>query len=572
MRIIIDGKDAIVKKGTSIDYILSNPFFTKDGSYTLDIEIDLSIPSNAMLYKHIQRLDTTERPTQREAVIIDNGIVISRGTEIILSVEDDIAKIQIVTDNSELNYLSSKRSSIRDITMNKNNTSFVYPLFAMLHEGLDEQKWGIFNFSVITGQLTKFSFPRLLSVIERVIEDAGYTIEENVLATVEEYQDLYILPENANIALLNKDYNKWLPDWNAGNFFTEIEKFFNVLFLKKENSKKVSIVSADDYFKDESNVVDIENEDVMDMFSKTYDVENNLYTNYNNVRYELPKKNKFLYSDIDEKVLQKSITADFYENLPSRDSAGSYIMYTSSVYGYSVVWKKISDGENEKNDKYILRQCKQFQSVKGEGENDDVVLKIVPADIIAMNVGWGNFVTLPNISSLDYEESVNGSAETQDTEDNFTDDIESGIEEDKGPNTIQIAFIYNERPYESNPGGTCNFYSLPINPILNQSKVSRFVAYSSVRDQSNTQVFATPNLNKDLGINYRYNRFYTRNRKADTSVEYVMKFKNKGRIFDAKSIFKIKNKLYYCKDLKYVINDNGIGDLTEGTFYRLYTD
>lgn len=50
-------------------------------------------------------------------------INIIRGTEIILSVEDNIAKIQIVAGNSELNYLSGGDKRLRELDFGTCDTS-----------------------------------------------------------------------------------------------------------------------------------------------------------------------------------------------------------------------------------------------------------------------------------------------------------------------------------------------------------------------------------------------------------------------------------------------------------------
>ena len=566
MRIIIEGKDTFIKKGTAIDYILSNPFFTKDGNYTLDIEIDLSIPANAQLYRHIERMDVTEKPEHREVIIENNGKIISKGTEIILSVEEDMAKIQIVTDNSELNYLSSERTSIRDINIGLDEVDYLYPLLANF-----DRRSGVFKLINKGGRGGGGTnpCPTVISMIKRIIEDAGYSIGENYLESIEEYRDLYIVP---TISLTDRTHSpnlaKMLPDWSANEFFTEIEKFFNVIFLKKEHSKVISIVSAERYFNDRNNIVAIADKDVKDAFSKTYDTESNLYTNYANVAYELPSKTVYAYSDIQQKTLDDCDTVIFSTELPPDDSAGTYKMYTSSTYGYSAVKKEI---EGEKSSKYLLYQCMQFQHLKDPQHEDEVTFKIVPADIVAMKYDYiDRYVMVPNRTRENFEmfEKRDSDRDGENPND-LNYEIENPSEDESVDKVMQIAFLYEQKGYVSHPGRTANEDIDSSTELFKQSCTSNYVAYSSVANQEDTQVFKITDVDKTLNLETRYNKFYSSNKKADTSVEYVFRFLNHGNIYDAKSIYKIRNRLYYCRELRYVLNEKNISEITEGVFYKI---
>lgn len=567
MRLIIEGKDAIIKKGTSIDYILSNPFFTKDGNYTLDIDIDLSIPSNAQLYRHIERMDVSDKPEHREAIIENNGKVVSRGTEIILSVEEGIAKIQIVTDNSELNYLSSERSSIRDLKIGLADVEQTYPLLANISVRNGNEKFEMLN-KLGRGDVGRHPCPSLISIIRNIIEDSGYSLGENFLESIDEYKELYVVP---TISLPDRtrspNFAKMLPEWSANDFFTEIEKFFNVIFLKKEHSKIISIVSADEYFNDRNNIVVIADKDVKDAFSKTFDTESNLYTNYANVSYELPSLTAYAYADISESILDECETVDFDNELPPDDSAGDYKMFTSSTLEYSAVKKEIEDEKN--GSKFLLYQCQQFQHLTDKDNQDEVSFKIVPANIVAMKVN-DSFVLLPNISKENFEMFEEGTNETDImAKDKLYEEIENPSSEESIDKVMQVAFLYKQNGYVSHPGDTSNADTDNRTDEYIQSAVSEFVAYSTITNPSDTQVFKVLDPYKTLNLEKRYERFYSSNKKADTSVEYVFRFFNHDNIYDAKSIYKIRNRLYYCKELKYVLNEKGISEVTEGVFYKI---
>ena len=65
-----------------------------------------------------------------------------------------------------------------------------------------------------------------------------------------------------------------------------------------------------------------------------------------------------------------------------------------------------------------------------------------------------------------------------------------------------------------------------------------------------------------------YETFYKNNLKIDTRTEYQFCFLTK-QIYDPKSIFLIRNKRYFCKELHYIVEMNGLNDVVEGTFYLI---
>ena len=111
-RLFIEGKEVALPSDLVLDFYSQNPFFTKNGDYTFDMDIDLAHPNNRLIYQSINRLDVTKRPTNRSAVLMCGPMEIIRGTEVILSIEENVAKIQIVGGNSELNYLSGGEQTL----------------------------------------------------------------------------------------------------------------------------------------------------------------------------------------------------------------------------------------------------------------------------------------------------------------------------------------------------------------------------------------------------------------------------------------------------------------------------
>lgn len=55
----IDGQLATLPEGFNITFTSENPYFTRSSNYSLDIE--LPMPANHAIFKHVNRLDVTKK-------------------------------------------------------------------------------------------------------------------------------------------------------------------------------------------------------------------------------------------------------------------------------------------------------------------------------------------------------------------------------------------------------------------------------------------------------------------------------------------------------------------------------
>ena len=68
------------------------------------------------------------------------------------------------------------------------------------------------------------------------------------------------------------------------------------------------------------------------------------------------------------------------------------------------------------------------------------------------------------------------------------------------------------------------------------------------------------------GDNGLFNRVYKNKRNIDTSVEYKFRFIT-NKVYDLNRIFIVRNKKYYCKEIRYKITPEGMDKIAEGVFY-----
>ena len=70
IRLEIDGREVALAADASFDIEYKNPFFTKEGEMTYDIDIYLDAGNNAVLYGHLDRDTVTVRPEGAKGCIV----------------------------------------------------------------------------------------------------------------------------------------------------------------------------------------------------------------------------------------------------------------------------------------------------------------------------------------------------------------------------------------------------------------------------------------------------------------------------------------------------------------------
>lgn len=347
MQLVIDGKRVVLSEGTSVELYSRNPFFTKEGEYSLDIDIDLREPGNAALYKNMQRADIWHRPVGRSAVLYNETGILIRGTEVVLEIDGEAAKIQIVGGNSELNYIAGGDKTLRsldlggvgELTKEKAMASLksAYPHYdyvcapvlrvlekpsfpADADEGfanvmmdanvvtsasvLDSEK--ILNRIVYPATAEEIAFaedaqfqalPYLCAIIRRVYEALGLTVAYNVLEETEFRQSVIVHSYRTD------KYAEMLENWSVIDFINQYEYLCGVVTLLDGNN--VSIVNAASFYQNGSREI-INSDDVMDSFNKKFDQSRSERSVvYRNVKYNFPSSTLCKFYDPGKDTLER---------------------------------------------------------------------------------------------------------------------------------------------------------------------------------------------------------------------------------------------------------------------------
>ena len=103
MTILIDDKEAILKKGSSFDYISENRLFTGSDSYTLTMTFPLAdCPQNRAIFGNIDRKDVAKDTTVYDCVL-SHGSLYRSGVITITEITEKEVKTQFLQGRSAQN-------------------------------------------------------------------------------------------------------------------------------------------------------------------------------------------------------------------------------------------------------------------------------------------------------------------------------------------------------------------------------------------------------------------------------------------------------------------------------------
>ena len=107
MTILIDDKEAILKKGSSFDYISENRLFTGSDSYTLTMTFPLAdCPQNRAIFGNIDRKDVVKEKVVYDCVIT-HGSLYRSGVVTITEINEKEVKTQFLEGRSAQNFEST---------------------------------------------------------------------------------------------------------------------------------------------------------------------------------------------------------------------------------------------------------------------------------------------------------------------------------------------------------------------------------------------------------------------------------------------------------------------------------
>lgn len=355
-----------------------------------------------------------------------------------------------------------------------------------------------------------------------------------------------------------------LPDWTVSEMLEEIELFFNCILTVDKFTGVYNITDIGTYFDNAIiyNIDDILDDDV----EKNYNDETNYAFVYEKVSYDLDSSTYYNYLKLKDGVREACTVIDI-ESYDKADISKYNDYFSSPVilhdlkYDVDYVVNNFKVGNQE--DVKGLTVIDRFIDDGEDNNQNETVFKIIPAEVDYIDV-WdektGKRVVVPAVKQISSVEDDTGEVGVNDLING------DGLFEQDIPDRIKVGIYYGlgKGYYESTDASASHPNTqVPMSAVDNMA-----LSYPSIIN--GTQGLINMPLNYTLalaGDDGLYNKVYKNKREIDTSVEYIFRFVVTERLYDLKNLFCIRNKLYYCKQIKYTISPKGYDKIAEGIFY-----
>lgn len=394
-------------------------------------------------------------------------------------------------------------------------------------------------------------------------------------------------------------YNSMVENWTVEEFLSQVENLCAVYFVVDNFSKTVSIMNAAKYYKT-AEVEHIAYGDVIGDVDKKYDQDPPDNIVYHNVSYKFPSTNLYKFSSIDHELMGKLQTVLCPSGTPPYDwwKASLYYVYKAmigddgfyeskttpqtvkDVFNKNTIYKLLPSLMEESVYEYpfvlagctdnfaLLKMVNQFGPRIEDNSDDKMELNLVPTEQVwcnrssNSNAGKGVLIyPLPLAENTDSDEA----SSTEDTAQGVLDKIYDGEKSETISDTMFLAFYLGIQPeVYGNPAVT----PLCVNSRLLQYSTSHLYTDSRFWEHQRLYYINVEG-NFDLSINGSkgmYNTYWVNQLDVDFSEVYIIRFRSL-QLRDARHIFNICNRKFYCQQLKYGVVNGHLSDVIEGTFY-----
>ncbi len=395
-QLLIAGVEVTLPQNFSVTVKRENSFFTKNGEYTYDCTLRLDNPTNRTLYGFLQRLNKNDQlDTKRTAVLIADGHVYARGTEIITRWTQESVTIQIVSGESELNYFIGQDQKIEELDLGEIETTVTsisptdsFPDVEFCLPTIRSQSGHVYNRyirgHIMAGRHTGNTIipgselrpqPYLCALLRRLMEALGYTVTENHLEDTQ-FKNLFLVN-----TIFTTEYAKMLPGWTVKDFLIEVERLTGVVFITDNLNKTCAILLKTQFYANARqftvrNVVDAYEAESQDDDSReaeftTSDVSYDMPDSYWSKIVQLPE-GYLEAADIEEFDFVNIDTAisDFKKVYKDRVT-GRYYIKVSREY-------EVQQQNTTATDTFRI-ELNQYGNLDREDTDSTLELKIVPA-------------------------------------------------------------------------------------------------------------------------------------------------------------------------------------------------
>ena len=443
---MIGGVEVVLPQNFATTVKRENSFFTKNGEYTYDCTLRLDNQTNRELYGFLQRLNKKDAvQSKRSAVLMADGRVYCRGTEVITGWTDEEVTVQVVSGNSELNYFIGNDLKIEWLDLGEITTiqgvtpSTAYPDTDFCLPTLRTTEGHLYNgyigSSIAAGRrigdaLTGSNVrpqPYLCAILRRLMVALGYTVGENHLEqTIFKY--LFFVNTIRTVS-----YAKMFPGWTVKDFLSEVEALCGVVFVTDNILKKVDIVQKSVYYAN-SRQTPLQN--VVDEYDMNVEEEEQAEFTSSDVNYDIPSHFWAKMMRLPDGVVEASNVVhfdSFADLIAARDVAGKMLHDRSTDRYYiqvSRTYMPLSNGGfggsggptygEETTDTFLI-EVNQMRDIRRSDSSSTLSLKITPAPMASLGSHGCEVI---DIGTTDGYKSRGGDSDSGDDSDSGNDEID----------------------------------------------------------------------------------------------------------------------------------------------------
>lgn len=584
MNITIDGKLAVIKKGTSIDYVSENRWFSDADGYTLSITFPLKdCMENIAIFGHIRRLDSYSRKMVMQASI-SHGNMIRNGVITVTEATGFEVKAQFLEGRSVQNFNTTfdeifiNELDIGKFPQSKLPESPTYRTIDDAFEWVYMPWWnessdgGAMNNEVLvdddnnyywsdgTKAVGKLSYQLyLIALAKRICRAVGYTFD---FKAWQQSDERFLLVCNALPAAWDvPEFARALPHWSVAEFFDELEKILVAEFDIDHREQHISMQFTSQ-IQSIDNIVQLEN--IVDAFTSEVSYEDDLaqYKGATNVRYADRGDAKWKL-DQSQWLIDAMKSGRYYQEFDNLEEFGNWTK--ENIYKGNLLWSYVGKEEERSaelgmlshikdSDRYfifrvryadsaqypelyevIYTEINRFGDLIRSGEvGEDIELQCLPAYIDSTDYAHGDCIFL---SPSDYNE-------TSDIDDNGIRQpvaysvFLKGVSDSPAEYYSNIFLAYWDGT-SSNADGLLDGKKRPPCPCVDM----RF----SLRNRYGSHI---------KGIKVES--------KEKLKVSWVG-----GTIPDVRSVFMIRGRRYLCAKITATFTEDGMSQLLKGEFYRI---
>ena len=555
-QLLIAGVEVTLPQNFTVTVKRENSFFTKNGEYTYDCTLRLDNPTNRTLYGFLQRLNKTDQlDTKRTAVLIADGHVYARGTEIITRWTQESVTIQIVSGESELNYFIGQDQKIEELDLGEIETTVTlisptdsFPDVEFCLPTIRSQSGYVYNRyvrgHVMAGRRTGNTIipgsdlrpqPYLCALLRRLMEALGYTVTENHLENTQ-FKNLFLVN-----TIFTTEYAKMLPGWTVKDFLTEVERLTGVVFITDNLNKTCAILLKTQFYANARqftvrNVVDAYEAESQDDDSReaeftTSDVSYDMPDGYWSKIVQLPE-GYLEAADIEEFDFVNIDTAisDFKKVYKDRVT-GRYYIKVSREY-------EVQQQNTTATDTFRI-ELNQYGNLDREDTDSTLELKIVPAPMAWLGMVGCEVVDIG--TSDGYKSYGEESAQTEESTESegAEGDIRSFEKKDAAAIDLYCAFHNGSVLGNNTPVAYTDAYHALIQALLYPMIVDAILG-----PEGSLRL-------KDLNDSYYQGGYEIDTRHAITFETYD------PNVIDPRQVYVIRNRRYVVRDIEETITTEG---------------